>query len=431
MLDHRAFLQDKDRVFAALSDRGFGEAELAHLTRLIDERRGLIQKAETLRRELNEASAEVGQKAKAGDQAAVEAARGRLKTLKADIKSAEEAQSQNEEQIQQALLLIPNLPHPSVPVGPDETANEVVRTVGEPTSFDFPAKPHWELGEGLGILDFERASKMSGARFVLYRAAGARLERAVASFMLDVARENGFEEIIPPLLVRPHAMEGAGQFPKFEGESFETQDRELVLIPTSEVPLVNMHREEILEEAQLPLRYTAFTPCFRREAGAAGKDTRGLIRLHQFNKVELVVFSHPNKSFEELERLVGCAEDILKRLDIPYRVVALSTGDMSFASAKTYDLEVWLPGQNGYREISSCSNCTDYQARRSRIRYRPAGDGNKKAKPALVHTLNGSGLAVGRTVVAILENYQQADGSVRVPSALVPYLGQEVITGPA
>jgi seryl-tRNA synthetase len=314
-----------------------------------------------------------------------------------------------------------------VPDGPDESANRVERIVGPEPSFDFEPKAHWELGELLGILDFERSAKVSGARFAVYRGAGARLERAIINFMLDVARENGYVEIIPPYLVRREAMVAAGQYPKFEGESFETLESEFALIPTAEVPLVSLHRDEIIAEEQLPLRYAAFTPCFRREAGAAGKDTRGLIRQHQFHKVELVAYTTPETSNDELERLTGNAEEVLQRLGLRYRVVALCTGDLGFASSKTYDLEVWLPGQGTFREISSCSNCLDFQARRAKIRCRPASQDKKKAKPRLLHTLNGSGLAAGRTFVAVLENGQQRDGSIRLPEALVPYFGAEVI----
>jgi seryl-tRNA synthetase len=300
--------------------------------------------------------------------------------------------------------------------------------VGDKPSFDFEPKAHWDIGEHLNILDFERASKLSGSRFVVYRGAGARLERALTHFMLDLAGEHGYTEIAPPLLVRPESMVAAGQYPKFKGESYETLNNEYALIPTSEVPLVNLHRDEIIEEAELPIRYAAFTPCFRREAGAAGRDTRGLIRQHQFNKVELVAFSKPEDSYNELERLTSNAEEVLKRLGLHYRVVALCTGDLGFGAAKTYDLEVWLPSQGTFREISSCSNCVDFQARRGKMRYRPISGDNKKVKPRLLHTLNGSGLAVGRTLVAILENYQEADGSITLPPALVPYFGAERIT---
>jgi seryl-tRNA synthetase len=424
MIDHRALLRDPEPVIQQLQRRGVGNQTVAELRRLAEERRTGIQQVESLRHQLNEASSAVQAKARAGDQAAVEVARDQLKSLKAEIKTAEDSQSKVEEQLQELLLDVPNLAQASVPDGPDESYNRVERTVGAPPSFDFEPRPHWELGEKLGILSFERAAALSGARFAVYLGDGARLERALINFMLDVARENGYTEVLPPTLVRSEAMVGAGQYPKFVGESFETLDREYVLIPTAEVPLVNLHREEILPVANLPVRYAAFTPCFRREAGAAGKDTRGLIRLHQFNKVELVAFATPETSNNELERLTGNAEQVLQRLGLAYQVVSLATGDLGFASSKTYDLEVWLPGQQKYREISSCSNCLDFQARRARIRYRPEG---KKAKPQLLHTLNGSGLAVGRTFVAILENYQRADGTVAVPDALVPYFGGDTI----
>lgn len=428
MLDHREFLHDPDVVLLQLKRRGVDVNTINKLTTLADERRRAIQKVEALRHELNQASASVQEKAKAGDQAAVEAARGKLKALKADIKEGEDAQAKSDQELQEMMLNVPNLPQACVPDGPDASGNRVERLWGEPTKLAFEPKPHWEIGEKLGILSFDQAAKISGARFVVYRGAGARLERALISFMLDLARENGYTEMAPPILVKPESMQGAGQYPKFIGESYETLDREYVLIPTAEVPLVNIHRDEILDEEALPVRYAAYTPCFRREAGAAGKDTRGLIRQHQFNKVELVAFTTPDKSNEELERLTGNAQEVLKRLELPHRVVSLCTGDLGFASTKTYDLEVWLPAQDTYREISSCSNCGEFQARRAQIRYRPAGADAKKAKPRLVHTLNGSGIAVGRTTVAILENYQQADGSVVIPKALVPYFGAERIT---
>lgn len=430
MLDHHLFTHDPDLVLKQLRRRGLESTLVTTLTEHVDARRQAIQHVESLRQALNEASQQVQKKAQSGDTAGVDAARGQLKTLKEQIKNGDEAQTNAEAALEQLLLTIPNLPHDSVPDGADEHANRVERTVGTPPTFNFAPKPHWELVEQLGIVNFEQAGRISGARFAVYRGMGARLERALAAFMLDLARENGYTEIAPPLLVRPESMQGSGQYPKFKGESFETVDGEFVLIPTSEVPLVNLHRDEIFEEAQLPLRYAAFTPCFRREAGAAGKDTRGLIRQHQFNKVELVAYTTPESSFAELERLTGNAEMVLKKLGLAYRVVSLCTGDLGFASAKTYDLEVWLPGQDAYREISSCSNCVDFQARRAKIRYRPSGADGKKAKPRLVHTLNGSGIAVGRTFVAILENYQQADGTIRVPDALVPYVGTKTITGP-
>lgn len=427
MLDHHMFIHDADGVLARLQRRGVDAASVTQLRTLVENRRDAIQSVERLRQALNIASEAVQTKAKSGDTAGVDAARGQLKELKASIKSGEEAQAAAEAALEEVLLTVPNLPQDSVPVGADEHANRIDRLVGTPRSFEFTPKPHWELVESLGIVNFEQASKISGARFAVYRGAGARLERALIGFMLDLARDHGYTEIAPPLLVRREAMVAAGQYPKFIGESFETLDHEFVLIPTSEVPLVNLHRDEILEEAALPVRYAAYTPCFRREAGAAGKDTRGLIRQHQFNKVELVSYATPETSSAEHERLTGNAEEVLKRLDLPYRVVSLCTGDLGFASTKTYDLEVWLPGQDCYREISSCSNDGDFQARRGRIRYRPKDEDGKKARPRLLHTLNGSGVAVGRTFVAVLENNQQADGSVRIPKALVPYFGSDVL----
>lgn len=427
MLDHRAFLTDFDAIIGRLTSRGIDAETLGALRQVVGDRSRAIQKTESLRAEQNQASKDL-QKLRESDPAAFEKARERLKTFKDDIKASEELMTAAEARLEEMMLRLPNLPDATVPVGKDESANRIERTVGEPTKLAFPAKNHWELAEALGIVDFEQAAKISGARFAVYRGAGARLERALVAFMLDLARDHGYLEIQPPLLVRREAMVGSGQYPKFEGESFETLDHEYTLIPTSEVPLVNLHREEILEERDLPVRYTAYTPCFRREAGAAGRDTRGLIRQHQFNKVELVAYTKPENSAAELERLTGNAEEVLKRLDLPYRVVSLCTGDLGFASTKTYDLEVWLPGQNAYREISSCSNCGDFQARRAKIRYR-GEEGAGNAKPRLVHTLNGSGIAVGRTFVAILENFQRADGSVAIPPALVPYFGSDVIRG--
>ena len=429
MLDIHLLFDNPAALLTPLLRRGVPKETVQELTGRAETRRQAIKHLDGLREQLNAASEQVQKKAKSGDVAAVDAARLALRELKVTIKLAEEAQTQAEQALHDLLLTVPNAPHASVPDGLTETDNRVERQIGTPRKIAFKPKSHWELVEGLGIVDFEQASKMSGARFAVYRGAGARLERAITAFMLDVARENGYLEMAVPLLVRSEAMLGAGQYPKFVGESFETLDHEFVLIPTSEVPLVNLHRDEILESARLPLRYTAFTPCFRREAGAAGKDTRGLIRQHQFNKVELVVYCTPEDSYAEHERLTASAEDVLRRLELPYRVMTLCTADLGFAAAKTYDLEVWLPGQDAYREISSCSNCEDFQARRARIRYRPHDD-SKKAKPRLVHTLNGSATAVGRAFVAILENYQEADGSITVPQALVPYFGAERITGP-
>lgn len=318
------------------------------------------------------------------------------------------------------LLTVPNVPHPTVPVGASEADNRQVRTWGEPPCFAFDPKPHWEIGEGLGILDFERGAKLTGARFTLYRGAGARLERALVNFMLDLHTErHNYLEMLPPFVVNRESMTGTGQLPKFEDDLFHLEGVDYFLIPTAEVPVTNIHRAEILKAADLPLSYTAYTPCFRKEAGSYGKDVRGLIRQHQFNKVELVKFVHPATSYDELEKLLSNAEEVLRQLGLAYRVVELCTGDMGFSAAKTYDIEVWLPGQETYREISSCSNFEDFQSRRASIRFRE----DEKSKPEFVHTLNGSGLAVGRTLVAILENYQQEDGSVVIPDVLRPYMG--------
>ncbi len=344
-----------------------------------------------------------------------------MKGVAERIKQGEARLEEVKEAIERFLLVVPNVPDASVPIGRDEKANLEVRRVGEPRAFAFPAKAHWDLGPELGILDFERAATLSGARFVVYWDGGARLERALIQFMLDLHASRGYREVIPPYLVNAETLTGTGQLPKFEGDLFKTSagERTLYLIPTAEVPLTNLHRGEILPAAELPKRYVSFTPCFRSEAGSYGKDVRGLIRQHQFHKVELVKLTTPETSMDELEAMVQDAEEVLKRLALPYRVVVLSTGDMGFAAAKTYDIEVWLPGQDGYREISSCSNCTEFQARRAGLRYRP----EPQAKPRFVHTLNGSGLAVGRTLIAVLENYQQEDGSVVVPEVLRPYMG--------
>lgn len=355
-----------------------------------------------------------------------EALRARLREASDAIKAEEDEQKEIEKSLRSLLLTIPNLPHETVPVGRDESANVEVRRIGRPREFSSKPRPHWEIGVELGILDFDRAAKISGARFAVYMGAGARLERALIQFMLDIqTRVNGYKEVLPPFLVNASALEGTGNLPKFEEDLFKVRDRDLYLIPTAEVPLTNLHREEILDAERLPIRYTAYTACFRSEAGSYGKDVRGLIRQHQFNKVELVTFTTPDESFNELERMTQNAEEVLSRLELPYRVVTLCTGDMGFASTKTYDIEVWLPAQDTYREISSCSNCVDFQARRAKIRYRP----EPKSKPRFVHTLNGSGLAVGRAMLAILENFQNEDGSVSIPKALQPYFdGQELIS---
>lgn len=420
-----ALVRDRlPEVDARLRSRGMDpSAELAELASLETERRRLIPLVETLKREQNEAGEAVARAKREGRDASAifaenKARAGRVRELEVELASIEQRRDAR-------LLVLPNLPHESVPAGKSSADNPEVRRWGTPATFDFEARPHWELGPALGILDFERATRMSGARFSVLAGAGARLERALINFMLDVhTREHGYQEMEPPFLVNRAALTGTGNLPKFEDDLFRIAgDWDLFLIPTAEVPLTNLHREEILDGRKLPIKYTAYTPCFRSEAGSYGADVRGLIRQHQFDKVELVKFATPESSHDELEKLTRDAESILERLELPYRRVLLCTGDMGFASAKTFDIEVWLPSQKTYREISSCSNCEAFQARRAQIKFRPDGSG----KAQLVHTLNGSGLAVGRTLIAILENYQQKDGSVVVPKALRPYMGIEVI----
>ncbi len=385
---------------------------------LIDgERRKTIQEWERLRALQKKVSDEVSRKKKEGQDASelIE----EMKKVSQELKGLDSIIEEKEKALQDFLLVVPNLPHPSVPVGKDSSDNAEVRRWGEIPKFDFEPKPHWDIGEELRILDFKSGAKITGARFTLYLDLGAKLERALINFMLDLhTREHGYREVLPPFMVNRTTMTGTGQLPKFEEELFKVEGTDYFLIPTAEVPVTNIHQDDVLEEKVLPLYYTAYTPCFRKEAGSYGKDTRGLIRQHQFNKVELVKFTTPESSYDELEKLLSNAEEVLKRLKLPYRVVNLCSGDLGFSAAKTYDIEVWLPGQNTFKEISSCSNFEDFQARRAKIRYRIAG----KNKTEFVHTLNGSGLAVGRTLVAILENYQQADGSVIIPEALRPYL---------
>jgi seryl-tRNA synthetase len=418
--DLKLFRDNLDHIRTALGRRG-NDVPWADIQKLSEERRAATTQVEQLRYELNKGSEEVARLRRAKEPA--EAAVAAMKQLGDRIKDAEVTLRKVEEALTDVALRIPNLPHASVPVGADASENVEVRRWGTIPSFSTPPKPHWEVGENLGILDFDRAAKIAGARFSVMTGAGARLERALINYMLDQhTTHHGYREVIPPLMVNRPTMTGTGQLPKFEEDLFRLRDEEYFLIPTAEVPVTNLHREEILNEGALPLRYTAYTPCFRREAGSYGKDTRGLIRLHQFNKVELVTFTTPDRSYEELERLTGHAESILQGLNLPYRIITLCTGDMGFSAAKTYDLEVWLPSQQQYREISSCSNFESFQARRAGIKYRPTG-GKKEAKTDFVHTLNGSGLAVGRTVVAILENFQQPDGSVEIPSVLRPYMG--------
>jgi seryl-tRNA synthetase len=383
-----------------------------------EKRRSLLVEAEGLKNKRNTVSEEIARLKKAKQDAEplvlqMRQVSQRVKELDDEIKALEDG-------LEDLLLNIPNIPHPSVPVGAGDQENPVVRTWGEPRQFTFEPQPHWDIGEGLDILDFQRGGKIAGARFTVYKGLGARLERALINYMLDLHTEqHGYQEIFPPFMVNRQCMVGTGQLPKFEEDMFHVTNNDFFLVPTAEVPLTNLFREEILDGAQLPIYITAYTACFRAEAGAAGRDTRGLIRQHQFNKVEMVKFSAPETSYDELESLTNNAEKVLQGLGLPYRVVSLCTGDLGFSSAKTYDLEVWLPSFNTYREISSCSNFEDFQARRANIRYRPAPG----ARPQFVHTLNGSGVAVGRTVAAILENYQQEDGSVLIPRALWPYVG--------
>jgi seryl-tRNA synthetase len=423
MLARELLRNDPDRVRRALADRGQDAAAVDSWQALDRERRDLLVRLEDLKRRRNEASQAIGRLKSRGEDAAVEIAA--VGALKGEIEALDARVAAVDSELAAIELRLPNLPHESVPRGADEHANRVERVVGEPRRFDFAPKAHWDLGPELGILDFERGAKVAGARFTAMFGAGAALERALITFMLDLhTREHGYTEVLPPYIVNAASLVGTGQLPKFEPDLFRLQGTDYFLIPTAEVPVTNLHRDEILDEPALPIRYCAFSPCFRSEAGSHGKDVRGLIRQHQFHKVELVHFSPPESSYDELELMVANAGRVLERLGLPYRVVCLSTGDMGFSAAKTYDLEVWLPGQDAYREISSCSNCEDFQARRSSLRCREKG-----GKPRFLHTLNGSGLAVGRTLIAVLENYQRADGTVDVPEALRPYLhGLERIT---
>jgi seryl-tRNA synthetase len=416
MLDLKFIREHAELVKRKMKERG-ADADVDRILEVDGKRRDVLQQVETLKHERNTVSDGIAglKKAKQDASAAIE----RMRLVSQQIKVLDEQVREHEEQLRNLLLTIPNIQHNSVPVGASEADNPEVKHWGEPPKFDFEPKPHWELGETLGILDLDCASKLAGARFALYKGAGAVMVRALLNFMLDLhTKEHGYNECLPPLMVNAKTMTGTGQLPKFEEDLFKVEGG-YYLIPTAEVPLTNIHAEEILDGDRLPLYYTAYTPCFRSEAGSYGKDTRGLIRQHQFDKVELVKFVKPETSFDELEKLLLNAEEVLKRLELPYRVVRLCTADIGFSAAKTYDLEVWIPTQGKYREISSCSNCTDFQARRANIRYKP----EPKAKPEFVHTLNGSGLAIGRTWIAILENYQQADGSVVIPKVLRHYMG--------
>lgn len=432
MLDLRHVMDHLEEVQAGLRRRSAAAAEtLAPITELGNKRRELIGSVESKQAQRNQANEAMAKLDKKSAEFAEK--RDLLKRLSAEIKDAEKALGDVEAEVARVLAVVPNVPDPGVPDGKGEEDNPVVRTWGDKPTYAFAPKAHWDLGTALGVLDFERAAKISGARFTVLFGAAARLERALISFMLDLhTREQGYLEVLPPFMVKDTALRGTGQLPKFEEDLFKTTRRgegesayDLYLIPTAEVPVTNLHADEILEKDQLPIAYAAYTPCFRAEAGSHGKDVRGLIRQHQFDKVELVRFCAPEDSAEQHELLTRNAEEVLKRLGLHYRVSLLCTGDMGFASQRTYDLEVWLPGQNLYREISSCSNFGDFQARRAQIRYRP----EPKQKARLVHTLNGSALAVGRTLIAILEQYQQADGSIVVPEALRPYMGCEVIRG--
>jgi seryl-tRNA synthetase len=427
MLDLKFVVENKEAVLAMLASRGqdlpgvqaFPGLDGVDPWSLDAERRALIQEVEGLRHRQRLVGEEIARRGKAKQDASE--LKTEMKGVAERIKAGDARLEEVKAAIERFLLVLPNVPDAAVPAGKDASANVEVRRVGTPRDFQFTPRAHWDLGPELGILDFERAARISGARFAVYWDLGARLERALIQLMLDLHTGRGYREVIPPYLVTAQTLTGTGQLPKFEGDLFKTSagDRDLYLIPTAEVPLTNLHRDEILEAAELPKKYVAFTPCFRSEAGSYGKDVRGLVRQHQFHKVELVKLTTPETSTEELEGMVADAEEVLNRLGLPYRTVVLSTGDMGFAAAKTYDVEVWLPGQQAYREISSCSNCTDFQARRAGLRYRP----EPGAKPRFVHTLNGSGLAVGRTLIAVLENYQQQDGSVVVPEVLRPYMG--------
>ena len=422
MLDIKRIREDYEGVKAAVEKRCKGDFGLSKVPELDAKRREILVKVEQMKNRQNTVSKEIPKLKKAGEDTS--AIMAEMKELSADIKELDGEVAEIEKQLKDVLLGVPNTPYKDVQVGEDDSDNVELRRFMEPKTFDFEPKAHWDIGTELDILDFDRASKISGARFTVYKGLGARLERAVINFMLDLHTvEQDYVEILPPFMVNRAAMTGTGQLPKFEEDMFYIPQKDFFLIPTAEVPVTNLRAQEIMPEAELPVYYTAYTPCFRAEAGSAGRDTRGLIRQHQFNKVELVKFVKPETSYDELEKLTADAEEVLKRLEIPYRVVRLSSGDLGFSSAMTYDIEVWRPSYGRYVEISSCSNFEDFQARRANIRYRNEATG----KAEFVHTLNGSGLAVGRTVAAILENYQQKDGSVKIPEALKKYMGCELL----
>ena len=426
MLDIKFVRREPEKVKELLSRRDKKYAAMVDELLAVDsERRAIISEVEELKAKRNKYSKEIGKLFKEGKKEEAIKLKSEVEEISEKIVSLEKDLADAERRFERIILSIPNLPHAGVPVGEDEEDNVVIRYWGEKPQFCFEPLPHWDIAKELDILDFERATKLAGSRFVIYKKWGAKLERALINFMLDLhTSSHGYEEIIPPFLVNTKTMTGTGQLPKFEEDLYKIEGEDLWLIPTAEVPLTNIHAGEILSEKELPKYYTAYTPCFRKEAGAHGRDVRGIMRLHQFNKVELVKIVHPDKSYEELEKLVREAEKVLQLLGLHYRVVELCTGDLGFSAAKTYDIEVWIPSQNRYREISSCSNCEDFQARRAKIRFR-----DKDGKTRLVHTLNGSGLAVGRTVIAILEQYQQKDGSVIVPEVLRDYIKVDILAG--
>ena len=421
MLDIKKIRSDFDEVAKKLATRGVAKEKLQALHDLDIKRRELIVKSEELKAQRNQVSDEIAAVKRAKGDASSQIAA--MQKVSGDIKAIDAELEEVKTEINDIVVMLPNIPNPLDPIGPDEDSNEEQRRWGTPREFDFEPQAHWDLGEKLDILDWDRGAKVTGARFLFYKGAGARLERAIYNFMLDEHAKEGYTEMITPYMVNADSMFGTGQYPKFKEDTYEVKNEDYVLIPTAEVPLTNYYRNEIIDGDKLPIYFTAMTPAFRSEAGSAGRDTRGLIRLHQFHKVEMVKFAKPEESYNELEKMTANAENILQKLGLPYRVIRLSTGDMGFSAAMTYDLEVWIPAQNTYREISSCSNCEDFQARRAQIRYR-----DEDGKTKLLHTLNGSGLAVGRTVAAILENYQNEDGSITIPEVLRTYMGgQEVI----
>ena len=422
MLDIKRIRDDFENVKKAVESRGKGDYNIGRTIELDDKRRALLAEVEALKAEQNKASKEIPKMKKAGEDTT--ALMAEMKELSTKIAGLDEQVKAVQAELRDVLLGIPNTPNPDDPIGLDDSDNVEIRKWGEPRQFDFDFKPHWDLGTDLGILDFDRAAKLSGARFTVYKGAGAKLERAIINFFLNLhTEEQGYTEILPPFMVGRTAMTGTGQLPKFEDDMYHIPEVDQFLIPTAEVPVTNLLSDEIIDGAELPIYYTAYTPCFRKEAGSAGRDTRGLVRQHQFNKVEMVKFVKPEDSYDELEKLTNDAEEVLKRLGIPYRVIILSTGDTGFSSAKTYDIEVWMPSYGRYVEISSCSNFEDFQARRANIRFRR----DAKSKPEFVHTLNGSGLAVGRTFAAIIENYQNEDGSITIPEVLRPFMGCDKI----